>query len=224
MGINDVIKKSIINAFSTPGFSTKNALLSLGICFMIAVYIYFVYRFICRTTFYDKNFSVSMSMVSVVVAGIILAMQANLVISLGMVGALSIVRFRTAIKDPMDLLFLFWSVSTGIICGANLYELAILVALVCTVGILLLQIIPIRTSPYLILINARNKNAESDILAVISQYSPRYKIDSKNIRQQGMELIIEIRSKKANELVDKLSEIDLVSAASLLYHDAPVKN
>ncbi len=224
MGINDVIKKSVINAFSTPGFSTKNALLSLGICFMIAVYIYFVYRFICRTTFYDKNFSVSMSMVSVVVAGIILAMQANLVISLGMVGALSIVRFRTAIKDPMDLLFLFWSVSTGIICGANLYELAILVALVCTVGILLLHIIPIRTSPYLILINARNKDAESDILAVISQYSPRYKIDSKNIRQQGMDLIIEIRSKKANELVDKLSEIDLVSAASLLYHDAPVKN
>lgn len=224
MGFNDIIKNSVLNAFSTPGFSTKNALLSLGICLAIAVYIYFVYRFISRTTFYDKSFSVSMSMVSVIVAGMILAMQANLIISLGMVGALSIVRFRTAIKEPMDLLFLFWSISTGIICGANLYELAVLVALVCTMGILFLQIIPIKSSPYLIMVSAQNKDAEADILAIVRQYSPLYKIDSKNVRQTGMDLIVEIRSKKANELVDKLSEIDLVSAASLLYHDAPVKN
>lgn len=224
MEFNDIIRNSVLNAFSTPGFSTRNAVLSLGICFLIAVYIYFVYRFISRTTFYDKSFNVSMAMVSVIVAGIILAMQANLIISLGMVGALSIVRFRTAIKEPMDLLFLFWSISTGIICGANLYELAILVSLVCTMGILILQIIPIRTSPYLVIVNAQDKAAESDILTVIHKYSPRYKIDSKNIRQQGMDLIVEIRSRKASELVDELSEIALVTSASLLYHDSPVKN
>lgn len=224
MGFNDIIKNSILQAFSTPGFSTTNAVVSLGICFLFAVYIYFVYRFISRTSFYDKSFSVSMAMVSVVVTGIILAMQANLIISLGMVGALSIVRFRTAIKEPMDLLFLFWSISTGIICGANLYELALLVALACTMGILFLQVVPIRTSPYLIVINAQDKAAEEEILAVISKYSPHYKIDSKNVRQSGMDLIVEIRSKKANKLIDELSEIDFVSAASLLYHDAPVKN
>lgn len=224
MGFKDIIKNSVLNAFSTPGFSTKNAVLSLGICFLIAVYIYFVYRFISRTTFYDKSFSVSMAMVSVIVAGIILAMQANLIISLGMVGALSIVRFRTAVKEPMDLLFLFWSISTGIICGAGLYELAVLVSLVCTMGILFLQIIPIRTSPYLVIINAQDKSAESDILTVVHKYSPRYKIDSKNIRQQGMDMIVEIRSKNASKLVDELSEINLVSTASLLYHDSPVKN
>lgn len=165
-----------------------------------------------------------MAMVSVVVTGIILAMQANLIISLGMVGALSIVRFRTAIKEPMDLLFLFWSISTGIICGANLYELALLVALACTMGILSLQVVPIRTSPYLVIINAQDKSAEADILSVIHKYSPRYKIDSKNVSQSGMDLIVEIRSKKANALVDELSELDLVSTASLLYHDSPVKN
>lgn len=165
-----------------------------------------------------------MAMVSVIVAGIILAMQANLIISLGMVGALSIVRFRTAVKEPMDLLFLFWSISTGIICGAGLYELAVLVSLVCTMGILFLQIIPIRTSPYLVIINAQDKSAESDILTVVHKYSPRYKIDSKNIRQQGMDMIVEIRSKNASKLVDELSEINLVSTASLLYHDSPVKN
>lgn len=224
MGFNDIIKNSVLNAFSTPGFSTTNAVISLGVCFLIAVYIYFVYRFISRTTFYDKSFNVSMAMISIIVTGIILAMQSNLIISLGMVGALSIVRFRTAIKEPMDLLFLFWSISTGIICGAGLYELAVLVALVCTMGILFLQVVPIRTSPYLIIINAQDKAAEADILTVIRKYSPRYKIDSKNVRQQGMDLIVEIRSKNANKLVDELSEITLVTTASLLYHDSPVKN
>lgn len=224
MGFNDIIKKSVLDIFSTPNFSTKDAVLSLGICFLIAVYIYFVYRFITRTTFYDKNFNVSMAIISVIVAGIILAMQSNLILSLGMVGALSIVRFRTAIKEPMDLLFLFWSISTGIICGARLYELSVLVALVCTMGILLLQIIPIRTCPYLVIINLQDKEQESVVLETIHKYSPRYKIDSKNISRQNMDMIIEIRTKKANQLVNELSEIESVSTASLLYHDSPVKN
>lgn len=224
MGFNDIIKKSVLDIFSTPNFSTKDAVLSLGICFIIAVYIYFVYRFITRTTFYDKNFNVSMAIISVIVAGIIIAMQSNLIISLGMVGALSIVRFRTAIKEPMDLLFLFWSISTGIICGARLYELSVLVALVCTMGILLLQIVPIRTCPYLVIINLQDKEQESAVLETIHKYSPRYKIDSKNISRQGMDMIIEVRTKNANQLVNELSEMESVSTASLLYHDSPVKN
>ncbi len=224
MGFNDIIKKSVLDVFSTPNFSTKQALLSLGICFLLSVYIYFVYRFITRMTFYDKNFNVSMAVISVIVAGIILAMQSNLIISLGMVGALSIVRFRTAIKEPMDLLFMFWSISTGIICGAGLYELSVLVALVCTLGILLLQIIPIRTCPYLVIVNIQDKEQEPAILETIHKYSPRYKIDSKNVRPQGMDLIVEVRTKSANQLVNELSELQSVSTASLLYHDSPVKN
>lgn len=224
MGFNDIIKKSVLDVFSTPNFSTKQALLSLGICFLLSVYIYFVYRFITRMTFYDKNFNVSMAVISVIVAGIILAMQSNLIISLGMVGALSIVRFRTAIKEPMDLLFMFWSISTGIIYGAGLYELSVLVALVCTLGILLLQIIPIRTCPYLVIVNIQDKEQEPAILETIHKYSPRYKIDSKNVRPQGMDLIVEVRTKSANQLVNELSELQSVSTASLLYHDSPVKN
>lgn len=224
MGFNDIIKKSVLDVFSTPNFSTKQALLSLGICFLLSVYIYFVYRFITRMTFYDKNFNVSVAVISVIVAGIILAMQSNLIISLGMVGALSIVRFRTAIKEPMDLLFMFWSISTGIICGAGLYELSVLVALVCTLGILLLQIIPIRTCPYLVIVNIQDKEQEPAILETIHKYSPRYKIDSKNVRPQGMDLIVEVRTKSANQLVNELSELQSVSTASLLYHDSPVKN
>ena len=224
MSFKDVIRNSVLEGFVSKDISSIKIIVTLGICFLIAAYIYFVYRYITRTTFYDRNFNVSMAMVSVVVTGIILAMQSSLIISLGMVGALSIVRFRTAIKEPMDLLFLFWSIGTGIICGAGLYELAIIIALVVTLGILLLQIIPINASPYLVVINTKGKETEANILATVKKYSPRYRIDSKNIRVSGMDLIIEIRCKSGNELVDELSTIEDVTSVSLLYHDAPVKN
>lgn len=224
MGFNDIIRKSVLEGFTSTGISTTKVIITLGICSLIALYIFLVYRYVTRSTFYDRNFNVSMSIISIIVAGIIIAMQSNLVISLGMVGALSIVRFRTAIKEPMDLLFLFWSIGAGIMCGAGLYVIAAIVSLICTFGILILQIIPIRTSPYLVIINAQDKNQEPAILDTIHKYSPRYKIDSKNIRKGSMDLIVEVRTKNANQLVNELSEIESVASASLLYHDSPVKN
>ena len=224
MGFNDVIKKSVLEGFNSANISTIKIVITLGICFLIAGYIFFVYRYVTKSTFYDRNFNVAMAVISIVVAGIIIAMQSSLIISMGMVGALSIVRFRTAIKEPMDLLFLFWSVGTGIMCGAGLYELTIITALIITVGIFLFQIIPISASPYLVIINAQSKEIEDEILETIRKYSPRYRIDSKNIRQSGMDLIVEIRSKNGSDLVNELSAIKGIIAASLLYHDSPVKN
>lgn len=213
-----------MEGFNSADTSTVKMVITLGVCFIIAAYIYFVYRYVTRTTFYDRNFNVAMSVISVVVSGIIIAMQSSLVISLGMVGALSIVRFRTAIKEPMDLLFLFWSIGTGIMCGAGLYELAVVISLVVTVGILLFQMIPICTSPYLIVINAKNKDTELGIIPIIKKYSPHFRIDSKNIRPSGIDLIVEIRSKNSSCLVDELSDLDGITSVSILYHDSPVKN
>ena len=105
MGFKDVIKKSVLESFAGSDISLTKVIILLGVCFLISVYIFMVYKFVTKNTFYNGNFNVSMSIISVVVAGIILAMQSSIVISLGMVGALSIVRFRTAIKEPMDLLF-----------------------------------------------------------------------------------------------------------------------
>ena len=224
LGFNDVIKRSVLEGFNSADISTVKVVVTLGICFLIAAYTYFVYRYVTRTTFYDRNFNVAMAVISLVVTGIIIAMQSSLVISLGMVGALSIVRFRTAIKEPLDLLFLFWSIGSGIMCGAGLYELAMVIALAVTVGILLFQMIPICVSPYLVVINARNKDAESYIIPILKRYSPRYRIDSKNVRQSGVDLIVEIRSKNSSMLVDELSSIEGITSVSLLYHDSPVKN
>lgn len=223
MGFKDVIKKSVLEGFSGSDISLTKVIILLGICFLISVYIFMVYKFVTKNTFYDGNFNVSMSIISVVVAGIILAMQSNIVISLGMVGALSIVRFRTAIKEPMDLLFLFWSIGNGIMCGAGLCELSIAVSLVVTMGILVLQTIPMRKCPYLVIINADNKEVEGEILEVIRKYSSKYRLDSKNIRKGGMDMIIEIRCKEGNRIVDELSEIKGVLSASLMYHDGEVR-
>ena len=165
-----------------------------------------------------------MAIISVVTAGIILAMQSSIVISLGMVGALSIVRFRTAIKDPMDLLFLFWSIGTGIICGAGLYKVAIILAILVTVGILVLDLLPVRISPYLLIINSDTKEAEDKIISIVKEIAGGYKLKSKNITAGGMDLILEVKAKNEKELLDRLSQLKEITAVSLLAHDGEVKS
>ena len=224
MSINDAIKKSVLEGFSYSDLSTTKILTTLIITFLISMYIFVVYKLITQSAFYFKSFNISMAIISVVTAGIILAMQSSIVISLGMVGALSIVRFRTAIKDPMDLLFLFWSIGTGIICGAGLYRIAIIMAILVTIGILILDLFPIRTSPYLLIINASSKDIENDIFSLIQGIGGAYKIKSKNISTSGLDLILEIKTKKEHEIIDKLSDLQGISSVSLLAHDGEVKN
>ena len=222
MSFNDAIKKSVLEGFSYADLSTTKIMTTLIITFAIALYIFFVYKMVTKSAFYFKSFNISMAIISVVTAGIILAMQSSIVISLGMVGALSIVRFRTAIKDPMDLLFLFWSIGTGIICGAGLYKIAIILAVLVTIGILILDMLPVRISPYLLVINADSKELEDSILDLVKEKGA-YKIKSKNITAKGMDMILEVRSKNEKELVDQLSELEGVTSVSLLAHDGEVK-
>ena len=142
---SDIFKKSFLEGFNGGNITTGRVAVTLMVTVLLAAYLFFVYYVHSKKSFYDKSFNVSLALISVITAAIVLAMQSNLVISLGMVGALSIVRFRTAIKEPMDLMFLFWSISIGIICGANLFTIAILASLVITIGLLVLELTPIPT-------------------------------------------------------------------------------
>lgn len=224
MNFSDVIKKSVMEGFSYADLSTTKIMTTLVITFAIALYIFFVYKFVTKSAFYFKSFNISMAIISVVTAGIILAMQSSIVISLGMVGALSIVRFRTAIKDPLDLLFLFWSIGTGIICGAGLYKIAIILAALVTIGILILDMFPVRISPYLLIVNADTKDAEDEIIKAIKDLSGTYKMKSKNLTAGGMDLILEVKTKDDKRLVNQLSEMQGIRAVSLLSHDGEVKS
>ena len=223
MSFTDVIKKSILQGFTNTDIPTIQIVMTLGITFLIALYIFFIYRMVNKTALYDKSFHVSMAIISVITAGIIIAMQSSIVISLGMVGALSIVRFRTAIKNPMDLLFLFWSIGVGIICGAGLFEIALIVSLMVTIGIFFLEFMPDNKKPYLLIINGSRELDETEVLDCVRKYSKNVKVRSRNMKKNGTDYIIEVHTKQEKELLDSLSLVEAIAQLSLLSHEGEVR-
>lgn len=223
MSFTDVIKKSILQGFTNTDIPTIQIVMTLGITFLIALYIFFIYRMVNKTALYDKSFHVSMAIISVITAGIIIAMQSSIVISLGMVGALSIVRFRTAIKNPMDLLFLFWSIGVGIICGAGLFEIALIVSLMVTIGIFFLEFMPDNKKPYLLIINGSCELDETEVLDCVRKYSKNVKVRSRNMKKNGTDYIIEVHTKQEKELLVELDKIEAISQLSLLSHEGEVR-
>lgn len=219
---SDIFKKSFLEGFTGGDISTGRIAATLCVTALIALYIFVIYRVVSRKTFYSKTFNISLVALSVITAAIILAMQSNLVISLGMVGALSIIRFRTAIKDPMDLVFLFWSISIGIICGAGLYEIALLTSLLVTVGILFLDMIPTSKAPMMLVVNATDLEAETAVLNTVKAGGKVCKVKSRNYSAGHLDLIIEVRVAKEAELVQNVSKLDGISAVSLISHDGEV--
>ena len=149
-------------------------------------------------------------------------MQSNLVISLGMVGALSIVRFRTAIKDPMDLVFLFWSISIGIICGAGLYEVALVTSVAVTVFILVLDMIPVSRAPMMLVVNSSKMDDEQTVLDVVGKYAKSYKVKSRNLSKGRLDMVVELRVKDESGLVSEVAALDGMIGASLIAHDGEV--
>lgn len=222
MSFMDFINKDIMEGFSIETPSITKIWVTLIFAFFIAMYIHLVYRFVTKNAFYQKNFGVSMTIISIITAGIIISMQSSLVISLGMVGALSIVRFRTAIKDPMDLLFLFWSIGNGIICGAGLYEIAVIMSIAATVGIIIFEFIPVKKSMFLLVINTSDLSCEDKIIDLLKSNCKVFKVRSKCVNRQGMDLIIEVRPGKNSNIVSSLLEFQEVKSASLLENNDSV--
>ncbi|MBQ1257979.1 MAG: DUF4956 domain-containing protein, partial [Clostridia bacterium] len=165
------------------------------------------------------SFNIALAGITVITSGLILTMQSSVVLSLGMVGALSIVRFRTAIKDPMDLMFLFWSISIGIICGAGLAQIAIVLSVIVTVGILILSRFPVAKAPMLLVINAAGLDGEKDIAVVIKKYAGHFTVKSRNMTEDTLDMVIELRTAKGAELIREIMKVEAVSSASLISHD-----
>ena len=147
MSVSDVFKKSFLDGFSSYDIGTTAAVAVMLTSSLFALYIFLVYRLLTRKTFYSKTFNISLAGITLITAAVILTIQSSIVVSLGMVGALSIVRFRTAVKDPMDLMFLFWSITVGIICGVGLAKIALILSIALTLGILILDRLPVAKAP-----------------------------------------------------------------------------
>jgi len=218
MSFSDIFKKSFLEGFGGD-ISIYRTITVLTITLIISLYIYLVYRAISRDGFYSRTFNISLATISLVTASIVLAMQSSIVISLGMVGALSIVRFRTAIKDPIDLLFLFWSISTGIICGAGIYMIAIVSSLVITLVLVTLQLIPMCRAPYLLVLNSSSLNLEDLAAPILKKYAPHYKVKSRTLTADSCSLIVELRTKKEKDLIQEMNRLEGITSATLLSHD-----
>ncbi len=222
MGFQDVFKKSFLEGFSSMDITTGKIAATLLVTALLALYIFMIYRLVTRKVFYSKSFNISLAALSLITAAIILAMQSNLVISLGMVGALSIIRFRTAIKDPMDLVFLFWSISIGIICGAGLYEVALVTSVAVTVCILVLDLLPVAKAPVMLVVNSSRMDGEGAVLEVVGKYAKFYKVKSRNLSKGRLDMVVELRVKDESGLVKETAELEGMISASLIAHDGEV--
>ena len=220
MGFRDVLKRSFLEGANVVDFSITSVAVTLAVTAVLGIYIYLVYRLVSRKAFYSKSFNISLVALSMITAAIILAIQSSVVISLGMVGALSIVRFRTAVKDPMDLVFLFWSISVGIICGAGLYGMALMLSLCVTIVVLLLDYLPMASAPLLLVVNARSGDVEKEVTGIVSQYARYFHIKSRNLTKDGMDMVVELRIKKNEaDMVREIGKLSDVDSVSLLSHD-----
>lgn len=221
MSIRDVLKKSFLSQFNSD-ISTMSLMTALFFAAVIGIYIFVVYRVICRKAFYSKSFAISMPVIAMITTSIIITIQSNAVISLGMVGALSIVRFRTAVKDPMDLAFLFWAISAGIICGATLYEVAIVTSVLITLVMLALHFFPNARPSLLMIVNTEPGAPLAELEAIFSEHTVSYKIKSRNVSNGGMNLIVELKTRQENALLDAIQSVPAVTSATLMEHDGEV--
>ena len=222
MGFADIFKKSFLEGFSAGELGFQEILVVLFITSCLALYIYLVYRVVTKRTFYSKNFNIALAMLAVITAAIILTIQFSIVVSLGMVGALSIVRFRTAIKDPMDLVFLFWSLSVGIICGAGLTEIAILTSLIVTIGIFLLDRMPVVRVPQILIVQMQDADKEEAVLEIVKKFSKYNKVKTRNLSGKTLHMIFEVRPAEERKMVRELGEIEGMTSVSLMEHDGEV--
>lgn len=224
MSFKDIIKSSVYENFAGgTGMTFVEVLLILVAACVVGLYIYMVYRTLARSEFYSRDLNVTMAGMTVVVAAIMIAMQSNLVVSLGMVGALSIVRFRTAVKNPIDLLYLFWAISAGIICGVELYILSAVLCVAMTVLIILLSRIPVTKAPQLLVMRAGEDVDTAAVEQVIHANSKYSSNKSSMLRNHECEMIYEINAADPVALSKALYAIPGVTMVNLLEHSGELR-
>ena len=204
------------NAFSFGDLSVVRILLTLGLAFLIGMYIFAIYRKTFSGVMYSKNFGVSLVMLAMITSFIILPITSNLALSLGMVGALSIVRFRTAVKDPLDTAYMFWALTMGILLGAELYVIAVVVVLGIAVILFGLTFVKFRNPNAYLLVLHYDDDAEHDILSLLRRTVKQHRLRSKTVTRAGAEMTIEVRLGDKQDLVAAMLSIEGVHDATLV--------
>lgn len=218
MSVQDFIKNSILESGIFDGVTIANAALGLLTALIMGILIYFVYRKFYTGVIYSKSFAITLVGMSVLTAMVTLAISTNIVISLGMVGALSIVRFRTAIKDPLDLLYLFWAITTGITSGAQMYILVLVAAVVMTVMIVLFYTKQHRGKIYILVVHYNGDDTGDNVIRALGKM--KYFVKSKTMRKEQVELAIEVFCKGNDTFfMEKIRELDGILDCTLIQYN-----
>ncbi len=216
---SDVFKDNFLSGFSlsTQNLTLPNVLISLGIAFLLGMVIYFIYKKTYRGVLYSHSFNLSLIMLSMVTTLVIMCISSAPALSLGMVGALSIVRFRTAVKDPMDTVYMFWAIAVGITVGANFILFSIIGTLVISVILLVLSFTSNQTGQnYLLVVHYDDRYAK-EVTNAVNKMVPRYRLKSKTATRNGVEMTLELRLQgNRSNIVDNLLGIPGVMDATLV--------
>ena len=218
MTFSDVFKSSFLSNINS--FSTLDVLLALGLAFVIGLFIFLIYKKTYQGVMYSDSFGVSLIAMSMITSLVIIAVTSNVVLSLGMVGALSIVRFRTAIKEPMDIAFLFWAIAVGIVLGAGLLPLAIIGSVIIGIIIVVFSTRKIGDTPYILVVSCENEETESVAYELIKEDAKKSLLKSKSVNKLGIELTYEVRIKDDNTgFVNRISAVNGVTNAVLVSYN-----
>jgi len=211
--------ENIINMYSNESITTTTILSVLLMVLLLAVYEFIIYRFVSHRSFYNKSFNITIAILPFFISTIILCLQSNIIITLGTIGALAIIRFRTAVKDPVDMLYLLWSVYIGIICGCQLFEVGVLTSIVVTLALLALENIKFGRKPFVLIIHSDN-DIENTLQNDFKKQKISYKFKSRNYTNKGYDYAIELTIKDINTLKTSLSNNKEVSKYSIIEYDA----
>lgn len=218
MTFSDILDSSFLER--SLDLSIVDIVLALVISFLVGLFILFIYKKTFTGVMYSSGFGISILAMSLVTTLVILAITSNIVLSLGMVGALSIVRFRTAVKEPLDIVFVFWSISVGIVVGAGLIPLAIIGSLI--IGLILFFFVNKKSKdiPYVIILNLSDNETEEKAFDLIESSTKKHIVKSKSVSKGGIEVTVEVRLKNnSTAILNELLSIDGVDNAVLVSYN-----
>lgn len=218
MTFQDIFKSSFLENINS--ISPLDMVLALALAFGLGLFIFLVYKKTYTGVMYSSSFGVTLVALTMITTLVILAVTSNVVLSLGMVGALSIVRFRTAIKEPLDIAFLFWAIAVGIVLAAGMIPLAVFGSVI--IGLVLLVFVNKKShvNPYIVVLQCDGHKTEVEARAFLEQYTQRCVLKSKTVRKDAVELHLEIRLKSDNtDFVNGLSEMPGVYSAVLVSYN-----
>lgn len=218
MGELRYIIEEIKNGYDNPILHTTIIFSVLIMVLILCIYEFAVYRLVSHRAFYNRSFNICIAVLPFFISTIILCLQSNLVITLGTIGALAIIRFRTAIKDPVDMLYLLWSIHIGIVCGCQLYAVAVLTSLMVTIVLLVMENVSFGRKPFIVVFQCQ-KETEEKKLQMIREHSKKFRIKSRNYVGTQMNYVLEISVKNLDGLVKALRE-DNTNSFSIIEYDS----